>query len=198
MFSQLEIWCTDAFNNIKSLPWRLGVHGNVDVTVASSGQCVAHVVMAATTFWSRCWNSSVSLHKAECPLSVSRREVETDPDSGFETSDCSQSQLSDYNSVTKCGALSDSAGPFAACHAIFPPKTYQEWVDWFCVCVCIKCSWVFADGECVCVFFQRLFVWPVCWGRQWGIALCQLRSVRSSLSGGWSWTELLEAAAGLW
>ncbi|XP_072232326.1 zonadhesin, like [Leuresthes tenuis] len=55
-----------------------------------------------------------------------RREVETDPDSGFETSDCSQSQLSDYNSVTKCGALSDSKGPFAACHAIFPPKTYQE------------------------------------------------------------------------
>ncbi|XP_037615491.1 zonadhesin, like [Sebastes umbrosus] len=55
-----------------------------------------------------------------------RREVETDPDSGFETSDCSQSQLSDYNGVAQCGALSDSKGPFAACHATLPPKTYQD------------------------------------------------------------------------
>ncbi|XP_017282542.1 zonadhesin, like [Kryptolebias marmoratus] len=57
---------------------------------------------------------------------VHRREVETDPDSGFETSDCTPSQLSDYNSVTKCGALSDPAGPFAACHASLPPKTFQD------------------------------------------------------------------------
>ncbi|XP_051285542.1 zonadhesin, like isoform X2 [Dicentrarchus labrax] len=55
-----------------------------------------------------------------------RREVETDPDSGFETSDCSQSQLNDYNSVAQCGALSDSKGLFAACHATLPPKTYQD------------------------------------------------------------------------
>ncbi|KAM4536429.1 zonadhesin, like [Odontesthes bonariensis] len=55
-----------------------------------------------------------------------RRELETDPDSGFETSDCSQAQLSDYSSGTKCGALSDSEGPFAACHAIVPPKDYQD------------------------------------------------------------------------
>ncbi|XP_068569750.1 zonadhesin, like [Cebidichthys violaceus] len=55
-----------------------------------------------------------------------KREVETDPDSGFETSDCSQSQLNDYNSVAQCGALSDSKGPFAACHATLPPKTYQD------------------------------------------------------------------------
>ncbi|KAM7377718.1 hypothetical protein PAMA_014158 [Pampus argenteus] len=55
-----------------------------------------------------------------------RREVETDPDSGFETSDCSQSQLNDFNSLTQCGALSDSNGPFVACHAILPPKTYQD------------------------------------------------------------------------
>lgn len=52
--------------------------------------------------------------------------METDPDSGFETSDCSQSDLDDYNSVTKCGALSDLEGPFAACHAALPPKIYQE------------------------------------------------------------------------
>ncbi|XP_028285469.1 zonadhesin, like isoform X2 [Parambassis ranga] len=57
---------------------------------------------------------------------VHRREVETDPDSGFETSDCSSSELNDYNSVTQCGALSDSKGPFAACHATLLPKAYQD------------------------------------------------------------------------
>uniref|UniRef100_UPI003AAC3F13 zonadhesin, like n=1 Tax=Centroberyx gerrardi TaxID=166262 RepID=UPI003AAC3F13 len=55
-----------------------------------------------------------------------RREVETDPDSGFETSGCSQSQLDDYNGVTQCGALSDPKGPFTACHATLPPSTYQD------------------------------------------------------------------------
>ncbi|XP_067436173.1 zonadhesin, like isoform X2 [Thunnus thynnus] len=55
-----------------------------------------------------------------------RREVETDLDTGFETSDCSQSQLNDFNSLTQCGALSDSKGPFAACHATLPPQTYQD------------------------------------------------------------------------
>ncbi|XP_054457047.1 zonadhesin, like [Anoplopoma fimbria] len=55
-----------------------------------------------------------------------RREVETDPDSGFETSDCSKSQLNEYNSAAQCGALSDSKGPFASCHATLPPKTYHD------------------------------------------------------------------------
>ncbi|XP_038159102.1 zonadhesin, like isoform X3 [Cyprinodon tularosa] len=57
---------------------------------------------------------------------VHRREVEEDPETGFETSDCSKSELNDYNSVTKCGALSDPKGPFAACHDILPPQTYQD------------------------------------------------------------------------
>ncbi|XP_043953834.1 zonadhesin, like [Gambusia affinis] len=57
---------------------------------------------------------------------VHRREVETDPDSGFETSDCSTSQLSDYNSVKKCGALSDPEGPFEACHDTVEPRPYQD------------------------------------------------------------------------
>ncbi|MEQ2216627.1 hypothetical protein XENOCAPTIV_019454, partial [Xenoophorus captivus] len=57
---------------------------------------------------------------------IHRREAETDPDSGFETSDCSQSQLSDYKSVKKCGALSDPEGPFATCHDILPPQTYED------------------------------------------------------------------------
>ncbi|XP_060951875.1 zonadhesin, like [Limanda limanda] len=57
---------------------------------------------------------------------VHRRELETDPDSGFETSDCSQSQINDYNSVAQCGALSNSNGPFAACHATLSPKSFQD------------------------------------------------------------------------
>uniref|UniRef100_H3CDL3 Zonadhesin, like n=1 Tax=Tetraodon nigroviridis TaxID=99883 RepID=H3CDL3_TETNG len=52
--------------------------------------------------------------------------VETDPDSGFQTSGCSQSQLNDYNGIAQCGALSDASGPFAACHKELPPQTYQE------------------------------------------------------------------------
>ncbi|KAL4006244.1 lactase-phlorizin hydrolase [Sarotherodon galilaeus] len=60
------------------------------------------------------------------PIRALRQEAETDPDSGFEVSDCSQSQFSDYNSLTKCGALSDSSGPFAACHATVSPQIYQE------------------------------------------------------------------------
>ncbi|KAG7236895.1 hypothetical protein INR49_000142 [Caranx melampygus] len=62
----------------------------------------------------------------DLPHTVHRREVETEPDSGFETSGCTQSQLSDYNSAAQCGALSDSKGPFAACHATLPPKPYQD------------------------------------------------------------------------
>ncbi|XP_070710573.1 zonadhesin, like [Pempheris klunzingeri] len=55
-----------------------------------------------------------------------RRELENDPDSGFETSGCSQSQLNGYNSVLQCGALSDSKGPFATCHATLSPTSYQD------------------------------------------------------------------------
>ncbi|KAM8746516.1 zonadhesin, like [Acanthopagrus schlegelii] len=57
---------------------------------------------------------------------IYRREVDTDPDSGFETSDCSQSQLEDFNSASQCGALSDSNGQFAACHETLPPQTYHD------------------------------------------------------------------------
>lgn len=60
--------------------------------------------------------------------SILRRELETDPESGFETPDCSESQLTNFNSAAQCGALSNRDGPFAACHATLPPKTYQEWV----------------------------------------------------------------------
>ncbi|KAG7271416.1 hypothetical protein CRUP_013666 [Coryphaenoides rupestris] len=55
-----------------------------------------------------------------------RREVETDPDSGFQTSGCNVDDLKDINGVTKCGALSDPTGPFAACHATLEPTAFQE------------------------------------------------------------------------
>uniref|UniRef100_A0A3P8WR70 Zonadhesin n=1 Tax=Cynoglossus semilaevis TaxID=244447 RepID=A0A3P8WR70_CYNSE len=52
--------------------------------------------------------------------------VETDLDSGFVTSDCSQSQLNDYSSLSQCGAISDPSGAFSACHATLPPQTFQD------------------------------------------------------------------------
>ncbi|XP_061525695.1 zonadhesin, like [Phycodurus eques] len=57
---------------------------------------------------------------------VHRRQAETDPDSGFETPDCSEAQLDDYNGPAVCGAISDAAGPFASCHAVLPPATYRD------------------------------------------------------------------------
>ncbi|XP_019955619.2 zonadhesin, like [Paralichthys olivaceus] len=66
------------------------------------------------------------LRMSNLPHTVHRREVETDLDSGFETSDCSQSLLNDYNSAAQCGAMSNSNGPFAACHATLSPKPYQD------------------------------------------------------------------------
>ncbi|CAN9509807.1 unnamed protein product [Ophioblennius macclurei] len=65
---------------------------------------------------------------SDLPITVHahRREVETDPDTGFQTPECSLAELDDYNSTSKCGAISDSSGPFSACHALQPPTTFQE------------------------------------------------------------------------
>ncbi|KAJ0006358.1 hypothetical protein NQD34_013631 [Periophthalmus magnuspinnatus] len=57
---------------------------------------------------------------------VHRRETESDPDSGFETSDCTKAELELYSSTSQCGAISDPRGPFSACHTLVAPKTYQE------------------------------------------------------------------------
>ncbi|XP_028330841.1 zonadhesin-like isoform X5 [Gouania willdenowi] len=70
--------------------------------------------------------NSLTIRDTPSTVHVHRREVETDPDSGFETSDCSQDQLNNYISVAQCGILSDTSGPFADCHATLPPKTYQD------------------------------------------------------------------------
>ncbi|XP_065806899.1 zonadhesin, like isoform X2 [Labrus bergylta] len=60
------------------------------------------------------------------PHTIHRRETETDPDNGFETSGCSQSQLEELNSASQCGALSDPTGVFSLCHEGLPPKPYQD------------------------------------------------------------------------
>ncbi|XP_047450650.1 IgGFc-binding protein-like isoform X2 [Mugil cephalus] len=64
----------------------------------------------------------------DLPVNVHNRigKEESNPDSGFATSDCSQAELNNYNSVSQCGALSDPEGPFAACHATLSPQIYQD------------------------------------------------------------------------
>ncbi|KAM8881606.1 zonadhesin, like [Synchiropus picturatus] len=57
---------------------------------------------------------------------VHKREDETDPDSGFTTTDCTPVDLVNYSSATQCGALSDPSGPFASCHAKLPPQDFQN------------------------------------------------------------------------
>lgn len=57
---------------------------------------------------------------------IVRREVEEDPDSGFETTGCTNAQLEELNGNKQCGALSDPAGPFSACHAVIDPEIYKE------------------------------------------------------------------------
>ncbi|KAK6323422.1 hypothetical protein J4Q44_G00057610 [Coregonus suidteri] len=55
-----------------------------------------------------------------------RRDVETDPESGFETAGCTDAQLAELNGNKQCGAVSDPTGPFAACHAQLLPNSFQE------------------------------------------------------------------------
>uniref|UniRef100_A0A673Y3K0 Zonadhesin, like n=1 Tax=Salmo trutta TaxID=8032 RepID=A0A673Y3K0_SALTR len=55
-----------------------------------------------------------------------RRDVETDPETGFETAGCTDAQLAEFNAIKQCGAISDPTGPFAACHAPLLPNSFQE------------------------------------------------------------------------
>lgn len=52
--------------------------------------------------------------------------MEGDLDSGFETSDCTDTQLEELNGKKQCGALSDPTGPFASCHTTIEPGPFQE------------------------------------------------------------------------
>ncbi|XP_041925418.1 zonadhesin, like [Alosa sapidissima] len=55
-----------------------------------------------------------------------RRAVEEEPETGFDTSDCTMAQLAEFNSSKQCGALSDPSGPFSACHTRVSPTAFQE------------------------------------------------------------------------
>ncbi|XP_067380543.1 zonadhesin, like isoform X2 [Channa argus] len=109
-----------------------GLCGNYDGTTRNEYMKPDGTVVRDLNMFGESWRVSDrqvdELKSYDLPYSVHvhRREVETDLDSGFETSGCSETQLNDYNSVAKCGALSDTNGPFAACHASLPPKIYQD------------------------------------------------------------------------
>ncbi|XP_067299058.1 zonadhesin, like isoform X1 [Pseudorasbora parva] len=69
-----------------------------------------------------------SLRTTSLPKMVhlQKREVEADPDSGFDIAGCTNAQLAELNGNQLCGALSNPAGPFAACHAVVAPNVFQE------------------------------------------------------------------------
>ncbi|KAG2468426.1 FCGBP protein, partial [Polypterus senegalus] len=55
-----------------------------------------------------------------------RREVEEEPESGFETQGCTKDQLQVINGTYNCGALSNPMGAFNVCHAFLSPQDFQE------------------------------------------------------------------------
>ncbi|XP_036843242.1 IgGFc-binding protein isoform X8 [Oncorhynchus mykiss] len=55
-----------------------------------------------------------------------RRDVETDPETGFETAGCTDAQLAEFKGIKQCGAISDPTGHFAACHASLLPHSFQQ------------------------------------------------------------------------
>ncbi|KAJ8338240.1 hypothetical protein SKAU_G00372060 [Synaphobranchus kaupii] len=67
------------------------------------------------------------LRSATLPAAVHlhRREVEQEPNNGFETQGCTETQLSELNGKMQCGALSDPAGSFASCHTKLRPEEFQ-------------------------------------------------------------------------
>ncbi|XP_063043702.1 zonadhesin, like [Engraulis encrasicolus] len=70
------------------------------------------------------------VHMSDLPerVHLHRRDVreEEEPDTGFETTGCTEAQLAELNTSRQCGALSDPAGPFQACHATVKPQAFQE------------------------------------------------------------------------
>ncbi|XP_034146574.1 zonadhesin, like isoform X2 [Esox lucius] len=70
----------------------------------------------------------VELATSDIPSAVQRyrREVENDPNTGFDTTGCTDAELAEFQSTKQCGALSDPSGPFAACHGLLSPVSFQE------------------------------------------------------------------------
>ncbi|TNN41392.1 Zonadhesin [Liparis tanakae] len=107
-----------------------GICGNYDGITRNEYMMPDGTVVRSLDQFGESWRVSErqadGLKTSDLPHNVHRREVETDPDSGFQTSDCSPAQLNDFNGLSQCGALSDPKGPFVACHSTLPPKTYQD------------------------------------------------------------------------
>ncbi|XP_069463306.1 IgGFc-binding protein-like [Ambystoma mexicanum] len=77
---------------------------------------------------------------------IHRREV-IDPESGFETGECTEEQLKAMNGTHLCGAISDPQGPFRECHAKVSPSIFQE------NCVYDLCA-LFNDTELKCQSYE--------------------------------------------
>ncbi|KAM3590121.1 uncharacterized protein V6R79_004028 [Siganus canaliculatus] len=109
-----------------------GLCGNYDGVRANEYMKPNGVVVRDLNEFGNSWRTSERafdvLKTSDLPyvVHIHRREVETDPDSGFETSGCDDTQLNEYNGVTMCGALTDSAGPFSNCHSIVEPTVSKE------------------------------------------------------------------------
>ncbi|KAI5085722.1 zonadhesin isoform X2, partial [Silurus meridionalis] len=76
-----------------------------------------------------------AFHTSNLPLlaHLHKREVEEELDSGYETVGCTEAQLEEVAGKKQCGALSDSSGPFASCHAtILPDQFYEDCVFDLC------------------------------------------------------------------
>ncbi|XP_042331860.1 zonadhesin isoform X2 [Sceloporus undulatus] len=93
------------------------------------------------------WQVSVRREmKAGSHSRLRREEPSDEVETGFEI-DCSPEQLMFVNGTDACGALSDPQGPFAACHSILLPDTFQE------SCVYDLCA-LFNDTELLCQDYE--------------------------------------------
>lgn len=59
---------------------------------------------------------------------ISEDESEEEPDPGLFLG-CSENQLKQQNTTTKCQILTNSNGPFAKCHSAVEPDFYFTWVS---------------------------------------------------------------------
>ncbi|KAJ8007728.1 hypothetical protein DPEC_G00097200 [Dallia pectoralis] len=68
----------------------------------------------------------VGLATSDSAHDMRRRDLEKDPNTGFDTTGCTNAELTVFNGNKQCGALSDPLGPFAKCHQLISPVSFQE------------------------------------------------------------------------